>query len=69
MAQTRQTRLPPDGQSIFALIALLALPLPPEDEIAESDAASKRQAEAAVALLRLGREDVVWAAAAPKLRQ
>ena len=48
-----------DGERIRSLTAVIELPIPPEDEVAARDALAKRQAEAAVGLLHLGRGDLV----------
>jgi hypothetical protein len=57
--------VPTGVQGVAALTATLKQPLPPLGAVAERDAVAKRQAEAAIALLRLGHEDAVW----PFLRQ
>jgi hypothetical protein len=49
-----------DGAAIERWRAILRRPIPPEEQLAARDDLAKRQALAAIALLRLGQPQLVW---------
>jgi hypothetical protein len=54
-------RLQPHGERAAKLMQEeLQKPMPPEDQVQARDQLARRQAQAAVALLQLGREEAVW---------
>src|SRR5262249_1368271 len=52
-------------EGVDKLIKVLRQPMPPESDVTARDALARQQAQAAVALLKFGRRDLVW----PLLKQ